>query len=358
MNSELHMPCERGHGPLARSLARRTHNGCRSRSSQIKSTRIWLDLFFLFFVSESDVTLIIYLTIKPVWAFLVRLFSWRETSLVNIQGKNANARRRFWWRHVIGDSSRLTPTILWHNIEDLKSIASTKTDGIICRWACCHNSREEFFCSFFYSLILFASWGNWCLVYPKTNYYKKKNCHCMVVHLHTICRDLFTQCSEFLVFFVGGWGGDSSSSSVGKGRTSSLSRFQIRRSFLTRSSWLWNGETFFFFWYLSLGKFHMILASWDALAAMGTWGSRVSNVHLRHVASRLLAGAETHTHTHTRARKVILKGRENKSERGGSWERLIKGERDGTHIAPQVQCCISSPGCERIEPLQVNPSRH
>lgn len=254
MNSELHMPCERGHGPLARSLARRTHNGCRSRSSQIKSTRIWFDLFFLFFVSESDVTLIIYLTIKPVWAFLVRLFSWRETSLVNIQGKNANARRRFWWRHVIGNSSRLTPTILWHNIEDLKSIASTKTDGIICRWACCHNSREEFFCSFFYSLILFASWGNWCLVYPKTNYYKKKNCHCMVVHLHTICRDLFTQCSEFLVFFVGGWGGDSSSSSVGKGRTSSLSRFQIRRSFLTRSSWLWNGETFFFFLVFVIGE--------------------------------------------------------------------------------------------------------
>lgn len=157
-----------------RSLARRTHNGCRSRSSQIKSTRIWFDLFFLFFVSESDVTIIIYLTIKPVWAFLVRLFSWWETSLVNIQGKNANARRRFWWRHVIGDSSRLTPTIVWHNIEDLKSIASTKTDGIICRWACCHNSREDFFCSFFYSLILFASWGNWCLVYPKTNYYKKR----------------------------------------------------------------------------------------------------------------------------------------------------------------------------------------
>lgn len=78
------------------------------------------------------------------------LFSWRETLLVNIQGKNANARRRFWWRHVIGNSSHwTTPTIVWHNIEDLKTIASTKTDGIICKWACCHNSREDFFCSFF-----------------------------------------------------------------------------------------------------------------------------------------------------------------------------------------------------------------
>lgn len=308
MNSELHMPCERGHGPLARSLARRTHNGCRSRSSQIKSTRIWFDLFFLFFVSESDVTLIIYLTIKPVWAFLVRLFSWRETSLVNIQGKNANARRRFWWRHVIGDSSRLTPTILWHNIEDLKSIASTKTDGIICRWACCHNSREEFFCSFFYSLILFASWGNWCLVYPKTNYYKKKNCHCMVVHLHTICRDLFTQCSEFLVFFVGGWGGDSSSSSVGKGRTSSLSHFQIRRSFLTRSSWLWNGETFFFFF----GICHWGNSTWFWLheTHWQQWAPEAAESVMSTCGmSRqgLLAGAETHTHTRVRE-KLFWRG--------------------------------------------------
>lgn len=67
----------------------------------------------------------------------------------------------------------------------------------------------------------------------------------------------------------------------------------------------------------------------------------------------LLAGAETDTH-----KKSSLKGRENKSERGGSRERLIKGERDGTHMAPQVQCCISNPGCERIEGLQVNQSLH
>lgn len=30
-------------------------------------------------------------------------------------------------------------------------------------------------------------------------------------------------------------------------------------------------------------------------------------------------------------------------EKGRQRERLIKGERDGTHMAPQVQCCISNP---------------
>lgn len=49
----------------------------------------------------------------------------------------------------------------------------------------------------------------------------------------------------------------------------------------------------------------------------------------------LLAGAQSDTKS--------LNGREGESEKGRSRERLIKGERDGTHMAPQVQCCISNP---------------
>ncbi len=50
----------------------------------------------------------------------------------------------------------------------------------------------------------------------------------------------------------------------------------------------------------------------------------------------LLAAARSQKHKN-------LNGREGKSEKGRSRERLIKGERDGTHMAPQVQCCISNP---------------
>lgn len=73
-----------------------------------------------------------------------------------------------------------------------------------------------FFVAFFYRLILFVSWGNWCLVYPKTNYYKKR----IVIVWWSIFTPSavirFTQCSEVFGFF------SFFGSGVGRGTTVTL----------------------------------------------------------------------------------------------------------------------------------------
>lgn len=82
-------------------------------------------------------------------------------------------------------------------------------------------------------------------------------------------------------------------------------------------------KLFFFFWDSSLGKFHMILASSDSLAAMGTWGSRVSNVHLRHVASRAISWCRN-THAHVCEKSYFEGEREQVRERR-IWRKIDKG---------------------------------
>lgn len=158
-----------------RSLPLCTQNACRCCSSQIKSTKSRLDLIFFCLCLRIWSRVMNIFDNKTSSGFLVWPFSWWKTLLVNIQGKNANVRRRFWWSHIIAHASHWkTATIVWHNTEDFNAIASTKTDGIICRWPCCHSSREEFFFCFFYRLIWFVSWGNWCLVYPKQTITKQR----------------------------------------------------------------------------------------------------------------------------------------------------------------------------------------
>lgn len=65
---------------------------------------------------------------------------------------------------------------------------------------------------------------------------------------------------------------------------------------------------------------------------MGTWGCRGDNAHLRHVTSQTISWC---TDSATQQKSE----RRRKEDRGKDW----KGERDGTHMAPQVQCCISNP---------------
>lgn len=79
MNYELHMPSRRGHGPFA------APKRLPFRSDQIKSTAI-----FLFRIKCYVNNLF---NNKTNLGFFSVAVLWRETLLVNIQSKNANARK-------------------------------------------------------------------------------------------------------------------------------------------------------------------------------------------------------------------------------------------------------------------------
>lgn len=204
-------------------------------------------------------------------------------------------RKKWHWRcSIIGYFSHLTPTVVWHNVPALTTITSTVTDGVVWSWACYHYSREAKFFKAFYCLILFVSPRKSRLVYSEMNNSKKWIIIVFAVYLLTICLDLF------IYFFPKLWGKDGTYSSVGRGRKSSLSHFQIRRLFLTASSWHYGGDDLFFFpiWGISHdSRFREV--------EMGTWGSRVNNAHLRHDTSRTISW---HVESEIQKKKKVWSG--------------------------------------------------
>lgn len=149
----------------------------------------------------------------------------------------------YWHRSIIGYFSHLTPTVVWHNVPALTTITSTVTDGVVWSWACYHYSREaKFFKHFIVWFCLFPH-GNLDLFILKWTIQKNE--------LSLFLRSIFSPSALIcLSIFPKLWGKDGSYSSAGRGRKSSLSHFQIRRLFLTASSWHYGGDDLFFFPYL------------------------------------------------------------------------------------------------------------
>lgn len=182
-------------------------------------------------------------------------------------------KRRFCYCCIIGYFSHLTPTIVWHNVQDLTAIASAAADGVVCGWACYLYSNEENVFYAFYSLILFpeeiAPYLFWNEQFQKINY-ECPSSHHLLWFVYSMFLGVFFKVVEI----------------CGQRMEEFIKPFPNKEIISDKIQ-------------LALKRWqHLFFSHWEIphhfsfirhMGEMGTWGSRVNNAHLRHVTSRAIS---------------------------------------------------------------------